>query len=661
MRWALLIAGFLSQSAFALTSDWRSPLSLTKEGIVIAGHPGVYWSEGERGHFNFDQFNSFEWNPLILPKDMGAGRAPIWYRFSVKNDTGLKSRFILGSMESHTSDFVVVYVQREDGTVEDMYSGTKLKQDLVTRPSTSLDFPISLMPNEVVTITMGISSIYGRNLLFKMSNEGTNRTERVRVHIGIGIEFGLFIFAISFNSLAWFAIRKRYNLIFAMVLAFTLLAQFLGQGYATFLAPTLFYPYTSEILILSIALSVCCRGWFAAEFLEVKNLPKPIAKTMRIFLLIGVAVISLSCSPIVPHLEIIKVYSAIMILLTAIAAVSAGRNSKSLAPWVYLTALTASIVGGTLWLDAFSGQTTPSNFNLHFFMATGAFETALITIMFMTEVAGISKEAKESARNKIEAERMNLLVNVLSHDLKNLTSTIKGAGERILKDSPEEGILSNLSRRIVDAVNRQFAMLASVQKLVNLNKGSVKLSLSSIDLHHTVLEIQELFQEKLSEKNLSLMIKSNKSRTAMILAERESLLHSVIGNIFYNAIKFSPSGGDIVIQIESTPSAVRLSIQDKGIGMPPAMMERLFQPAHLPSRLGTNGEPGSGFGLSICKAYMDMYDGTIEVSSRSSYDFPETHGTIVTLNFRHAPNPSFMQAGPDNGLIPRTEGEPSPD
>lgn len=211
---------------------------------------------------------------------------------------------------------------------------------------------------------------------------------------------------------------------------------------------------------------------------------------------------------------------------------------------------------------------------------------------------------------------MNLLVHVLSHDLKNLTTIIKVAGERILAGTQEENHLTALSRRIVETVKRQFAMLSSVQKLVHLEKGDTSLKLTAVDLNHEILQIQEMFQEKIQNKNLKVSFKYEQTTLSFILAERDTLLHSVLSNVFYNAIKFSKNGGEIIFQIESTTSDVRLSIEDKGIGMPAIMVEKLFQPAHLPSRDGTNGETGSGFGLAICGAFMDMYQGQIEVVSR---------------------------------------------
>lgn len=626
------------QSAFAKTTDSQRPLALDDKELVLAGSPGVLWASGERGQFSFDSLQTLHWSPLVLPKDMGQGRNPIWYRFSVQNTTGRAERFILGSMEAHSSDFVVVYIQREDGLVEDLYGGSKLKKDLQARSAASIDFPIRLKPNELITITMGISSNYGRNLLFKLANDGLNRASRVIFHIASGVAFGLFIFAIAFNFLAWLAIRKRYNLIFAFAIAVTLISLFIGQGYSGLLLPFYLYQYGSEILTLSITCSVVLRVWFACEFLDVQKYSKPLHRVMTVFLVLGIFIIALASDASYAFQNMITAYTVTGVVLSAGVAIFVLNKSKAIECWVYLLALVASIIGGKLWLENFTGQQIPNMYGLNTFMITGALETALMTLLFMRKVAGISKQAQESDRNKKEADRMNLLVNVLSHDLKNLTSIIKIAGERILEDPKEESKLTTLSKRIVDTVNRQFAMLASVQNLVHLEKGEVKLNVTAIDLNQAIIDLQELFQEKLKSKNITISVKNQHEYPLLILAERESLLHSVLSNVFYNAIKFSPNGSTITLETESTPSGARFSIHDKGIGMPPIMVERLFQPAYFPSRNGTNGETGSGFGLAICKAFMDMYQGQIEVISRSKIDFPDSHGTSITLIFRHAPN-----------------------
>jgi signal transduction histidine kinase len=642
LRVFILLAIFC-QAVTAVAGDWHSPLSLTDKGIVIAGKHGVSWAEGQRGNFLFDQFQSIDWKPLILPKDMKQGRTPIWYRFAVRNDTGTAENFILGSMEAHSSDFVIVYIERSDGSIEDLYSGSKLSPYLKTNQSASLDFPIKLQKNEEIIITIGISSVFSRNLLFKMLSDGANRAERIVVHNGVGVEFGLLIFAIIFNLLAWFTIKKTYNLIFALLSTISLFAQSIGLGYATLFFPNVFGPYGSEILIVAIASGVVLRTWFASEFLNIRSYSKRIAQLFNFFLILGIFMIALSSDSTFPTQSFMADYSSIVIIVTFPLAIFLGRTSKSLLPWMYLIALTFTTIGGKLWFDNFSGQQVPSTLGLHAFMIAGLFETVIMTLLFMADVSGIFKAAKESTRNKEEADRMGLLVQVLSHDLKNSTSIIQGAGEKILKDSSKEGHLTLLAKRIIDTVNRQFAMLTSVQNLVNLEKGSIKLDMNVVDLNQELLELQEFFQEKTSEKQLVILSTASHDQSAFILAEQESLLTSVLSNIFYNAIKFSPVGGTIFLRIESRPSGVRLSIEDKGIGMPPIMVDSLFQPAHLPSRPGTNGEPGSGFGLSICKAYMDMYNGSIEVSSRSKYDSPYDHGTIVTLEFRHAPQKAVAQ------------------
>ena len=81
---------------------------------------------------------------------------------------------------------------------------------------------------------------------------------------------------------------------------------------------------------------------------------------------------------------------------------------------------------------------------------------------------------------------------------------------------------------------------------------------------------------------------------------------------------------------------VVVSVTDTGIGIPDTLLKTLFESNAKTSRLGTSGEKGTGFGLPICKSYMDLYGGKIEVTSKTADEFPDDHGTTFTLRLKRA-------------------------
>lgn len=91
------------------------------------------------------------------------------------------------------------------------------------------------------------------------------------------------------------------------------------------------------------------------------------------------------------------------------------------------------------------------------------------------------------------------------------------------------------------------------------------------------------------------------------------LLQQIVGNLLANAVKYSPVGGSVQLDLGCRNGAVVLRIRDEGIGIPPAELAELFQPFHRGSNVGNI--PGSGLGLAIAKKAVDAHGGTITVDS----------------------------------------------
>ena len=95
-----------------------------------------------------------------------------------------------------------------------------------------------------------------------------------------------------------------------------------------------------------------------------------------------------------------------------------------------------------------------------------------------------------------------------------------------------------------------------------------------------------------------------------------NMFESIIRNLVFNAIKFTPQEGRIAITAKSSDNNwVEISVKDSGIGMNQEMVANLFQVDTNTSRKGTNNEPSTGFGLIICKDFIEKHGGKIWVES----------------------------------------------
>lgn len=104
----------------------------------------------------------------------------------------------------------------------------------------------------------------------------------------------------------------------------------------------------------------------------------------------------------------------------------------------------------------------------------------------------------------------------------------------------------------------------------------------------------------------------------------------VLTNLVSNAIKFTPDGGEVTVQVEPYVGGFRIRVRDTGIGIPAAMLPRLFERFTPARRRGLRGEETIGLGLMLCKTIVEWHQGTLSVEST------EGHGTTFIVDIPQA-------------------------
>lgn len=659
----ILIAVSLFFSASLRAEELTRPIPVGKEGAIISSAPGVTWADGQRGAFDYSDLTSLSWKQFQFPHDVAPSRAPAWYRFQLQNQSNEQRKFIIGSIEANLADFVILHFKRNNGEIQTLFSGSKIPMDERPIKSNSIRFPVTLKAFETVEITLGISSNYNRNLLFQVVTDNDQAIQAQKLTLLFGINFGIAIFAIILNLAAWITVRRQWHLAYATMLSISLLGQIFGIGYANLAIPGDMISIFSDVQLMLISLGITSRLWFTREFLNIKQSSKPLWLAVNLLILFGLAVSILASDStksaiVFPFMEIL----GLLVFVVGFSAVFlAIRKKTSPFGWYFAVAQVVMLFGGVMWDLGFHGDLAPSILGLHMYMIAYIIENGLITYAFFMHVNSMRTQAAQADVNRSEAERMGHFVRVLSHDITNYVTIIKGAGERIPQENASPANLNKLSNRIINAVNRQFDVLNSVQKLIAIDKMKSKISLEPIDLHLAVQELQDLYQSKLDEKNLSLHYRGDVSKPLFILAERQALVSSLFANLIQNAVKFSHNGGTIHIDVEIDPGFVEVSIRDHGVGIPAHLLEKLFNVSEKFSRQGTNGERGTGLGLAICKSYMEMFGGAILVESKTFEESPDDHGTSVILIFKHVPQIDPLLKPEHESSRPQTLNDPRPE
>jgi len=196
------------------------------------------------------------------------------------------------------------------------------------------------------------------------------------------------------------------------------------------------------------------------------------------------------------------------------------------------------------------------------------------------------------------------LAGTLFHDVSNHLQVLSLHVE--VDDSPADlPSAESLSRR--------------VQRLIVLSKEFLLSpapapTLTSVTVADTLDLLSEAFAPRMDAKRVRL--DAGPGMDLCVRAQPELLVESVLGNLLSNAVKFSPRGSSIVLSAERAGGEVRIVLRDSGPGLPADVLRRLEQDEALPSKLGTAGERGQGYGLQLVREHLQRMGGCLELSNR---------------------------------------------
>ena len=221
------------------------------------------------------------------------------------------------------------------------------------------------------------------------------------------------------------------------------------------------------------------------------------------------------------------------------------------------------------------------------------------------------------------------LVNVLCHDIANPVSGIMLASKRA--DSKSEKKLEKIQK-----LSKRIGLcLEKVRKMSSIEAGKETLSLAPVSPDSIYLNTKEIFEEQLKDKNITLKYANDVDKDIFILADEICLSQSVVANLVSNAIKFTPTGGEISILVSGVGDLIKLSVKDSGEGMSYEQIEKI-RGDNFEIGLGTDGEKGTGLGLSVAKFYIKKFNGTLEINSKQRQKFPNNCGTEFSILLQKA-------------------------
>jgi signal transduction histidine kinase len=234
---------------------------------------------------------------------------------------------------------------------------------------------------------------------------------------------------------------------------------------------------------------------------------------------------------------------------------------------------------------------------------------------------------KEQYINELKEKQLHLeqlnkekdeVLGVLSHDMRNPLGGIIGIVD-LLKNEPidSQEELYSMFELIDSSANRLLNMVNDMLDIAIIESNTIKLTRSLVHLPDLVEEVVSMHAPAAKNKNIAIVREFNAEIPRIEIDH--SKIAQVFGNLISNAIKFTPSGGQVTLSIElknDVDSYILCSIADNGIGIPEFILPVLFEKMGNHQRPGTDGEIGTGLGMPIVKRYVEVHGGVIDVATK---------------------------------------------
>ncbi|HEX3936656.1 MAG TPA: PAS-domain containing protein [Xanthobacteraceae bacterium] len=250
----------------------------------------------------------------------------------------------------------------------------------------------------------------------------------------------------------------------------------------------------------------------------------------------------------------------------------------------------------------------------------------LVTFHDVTDSVNVERALRERNEALEDADKIKIdFVHHVSYELRSPLTNIIGFVH--LLGDPATGPSTDKQREYLDYItvstNTLLALINNILDLATIDAGRMHLNLGPVDIVETMTAAAEGVQDRLVSAGLRLDIDAPSDIGGFVADKLR--VRQILFNLLANAVSFSPGGAAVTLSAARNSDAVIFSVTDQGPGIPPHVLEKVFDWFETHS-LGSQHR-GPGIGLSLVRSFVELHGGTVTIVSEVG------QGTTVTCTF----------------------------
>ena len=236
----------------------------------------------------------------------------------------------------------------------------------------------------------------------------------------------------------------------------------------------------------------------------------------------------------------------------------------------------------------------------------------LVTFIIFLKVL-VDQRTREANLNASNLEklknRMRDFVGIVAHDLRAPVGNILSFSQALEEISEDH---KEIVPYILKSAEKSIHLINNILDISAIEAGKVKMNKEEADLHEIILDIIHEVTFLTKGKNLSLS--TNLNSKLMVLIDKQRITQ-ILQNLLTNSIKFTGQNGRVEIVVKVDGDTVNVSVKDTGVGIPKDIIGNIFDTSKHTSRVGTEGESGTGYGLPLVYNLVREHGGALTVES----------------------------------------------